>query len=217
MTVAAVRAALYILTIVVFSRKGQDVRQIFVNFHKELTNQKGVTFIQVVKVDGENKIIAAVNVTDVCKLEAIMERLQSLADIESTSEPVITYDDFGAQIGVTDKLIFSGRPLRKVHFFSQSFVDYYGNTTAEYTAVLKESVERTIRLGNNGTVIRQIYKHVAERKISSFVYLPDAAEYDTVVRNGVLDQRLGSNVHRRAKGVQRLDDYVACRNSSRNY
>ncbi|BFZ07280.1 hypothetical protein BsWGS_10319 [Bradybaena similaris] len=217
MTVAVAKAALYILSIFVLSEKGQDVRQIFVDIQKELSDQKGVTFLQVVKVAGENRIIAAVNVTDVCKLEAIVEGLQLLAAIETTSEPVITYEDFGAEIGVTDTLISPGRPEREINFFSETFIDYYGNTTEELIAVFKESVETFIRFGNRVIVIEQAYKHVAERKLSGFIFFPDAAELDTLARNGPLSQRLGSNVHTKLKGVQRLVDYVACRNSSGGY
>ncbi|BFZ07281.1 hypothetical protein BsWGS_10320 [Bradybaena similaris] len=217
MTVVVGTAALFILSICVLPEKGQDVRQIFVDIQKELSDQKGVTFLQVVKVAMENRIIAAVNVTDVCKLEAIVEGLRLLAAIETTSEPVITYEDFGAQIGVTDRLISTGLPERKIYFFIETFINYYGNTTEEYTAVQRDSVERTIRRRNRGIVIGQTYKHVAEGKFSTFIFLPDAAELDTLVRIGPLIQRLGSNVNTRVNGVQRLIDYVACRNCSRGY
>lgn len=41
-----------------------------------------------------------------------MEGLQLLAAVETKSGPVITYEEFGAEIGVTDTPISSVRPLK---------------------------------------------------------------------------------------------------------
>ncbi|BFZ07279.1 hypothetical protein BsWGS_10318 [Bradybaena similaris] len=216
MTTAVGAALFYILTIIVSPEKGQDVRQVFTDINTGLSDREGATFKYKLKVIGENKIVADVQVTHVCVLEDIIDSLHQVAEIETINEPVISYEEFRIQLGIPgiDLAEPFNQSLERIIYYVETFFDYYGNTTEELTAVYRESVALYLKLKNAGTLFGQDYKHVAERKLTTFSSGPGPAEFDSDFLKLRLNTLLGPNVHIRVKGVQNLEDYVACRNNT---
>ncbi|BFZ07292.1 hypothetical protein BsWGS_10331 [Bradybaena similaris] len=210
MALTAAAVTLYLLTMTVQPETGQDVEQIFVNIAKELYNTTGVTFVYKFKVVGESRALAVVEVSNVAKLERIVNKLYKLGPVETTNKPIITYEDFGRNLGVSDELTNQNYTVlnRKNVFYFEVYVDYYGNTTDQLLATWTRSVERALTRKRDGNLL-QVFKSVAVRKFHCFVSNPDTLFLDRNTFEYPIVEDFGSNIHFYSNGLVSLDEYVA--------
>lgn len=219
MTLFSGFVSLYLLTFIVLPEKGENLQRIFTEINNALSDRQGATFKFKLKVNGERKAIAAVEITNVCVLEEILESIFFIASIKTICEPVITVEDLGRQLGVPEKLIPQDKPTlgRENIFYLDCTYDYYGNTTEELLDVVKATVVDYLKLKAAGQYFGQAYKNVAERRLQSFVNARDIVKLETLISQLPIPKDLGSNVHKYAKGMQFLDHYVGVRNVSGRY
>ncbi|BFZ07293.1 hypothetical protein BsWGS_10332 [Bradybaena similaris] len=205
---------LYLITIALYPEKGTDLATAIVNIAKVLTDTNGVKFVYRFKVIGEPKIIVIVEVTKPVSLERILGILSRLATLDIESQPVIAIRDFARNLGVSEELIRRpGRILRNKGLFLFKFtVDYYGNTTDEYLAARKASLEFTLSriLPGGERPGLNWYKELAGRTQSMFININDTVSWDRETLTIPLARQFGSNARfSDTKGLQFLEVYTA--------
>lgn len=211
MVAAGVTFVLYFVTITILPQNEQNLTQILGSITKHLDEDAAnITVIHKFKVTGESKIIAVVNASNNMELDSFMHQLHSVASLAIACQPIIPFEKFARNLGVSEKLTEPSTielQRNETLYWFTLYVDYFGNKTSELLQIWKATAERSLASIKSGTIRAILYKNLAERQVHLFWHVSDIERLDIDSFKCPLVVNFGSNVHFESKGINFMDQY----------
>ncbi|BFZ07294.1 hypothetical protein BsWGS_10333 [Bradybaena similaris] len=200
---------MYFLVITVLPENGPDLPGIVTNISKVLNDSTAdANILYKFQVVGEATVIAVASAQNNAAINRIVDRLWAVGKFKISSQPIIPYESFAKNIGVSDDLT---RPVGNILepeniYWATLNVDYYNQTTNELLDIWKAEAETVLGARNNGDLRIVLFKNVAEREVTVFFNAPEPAQWDIDSFRLPLVDRIGSGVRISLKGVQFIND-----------
>lgn len=173
-------------------------------------NSPGLNYLHKFKVSGENHIVTVINVSDVCALERVVDKLHGAGRVDISSRLVINYESYAQNIGVQKEDIKpAANPLQNTSLiWMVSENEYPDKTQDEFLSILRAEANVGLRYRSQGLLNMEAYRDVSARRMNSFINIPSPEIFDNNSLMAPVSVQNGNNIHNTVKAVQFLDDYV---------